>query len=208
MTEVVPGLWQFTARHPEWTEDEGGDEDGWEPDVNWWVRATPGGALLIDPLVEDWGGLDALVAARGGCAGILRTCKWHQRSVPEAAARYGAEVWGARETDGTSLEPLHRELGHGEQIAGGIEIYYLRRRDEVALWLAEPATLIFADAMIRAVDGRLAPCPPTWSQPVGGRSVLLDELGELAAHRPRHVLVSHGPLVVDDGEAALRRALG
>ncbi len=91
-SEIIEGLWRFEALHPEWTEDEGG-EDGWEPQVAWWALATPHGLVLIDPLVDDWDALDHLVAEQGGCAGIVRTCHWHQRNVADAASRYSAEVW-------------------------------------------------------------------------------------------------------------------
>jgi hypothetical protein len=89
--EIIEGLWRFEALHPEWTEDESG-EDGWEPEVAWWAVATSDGLVLIDPLVKDWDALDQLVTDVGGCAGIVRTCHWHQRRVAEAASRYGAEV--------------------------------------------------------------------------------------------------------------------
>src|SRR5947209_12683336 len=89
--QILPGLWRFEAVHPEWTEEEGG-EDGWEPSVAWWALSLPRGVVLIDPLVEDWDGLDQLTESNGGCLGLVRTCHWHQRSIAEAANRYGAEV--------------------------------------------------------------------------------------------------------------------
>jgi len=51
LDEVLTGVWRDVARHPEWTEDEGG-EDGWEPDVAWHAVATNDGLVLVDPLVD------------------------------------------------------------------------------------------------------------------------------------------------------------
>ena len=89
--EIIVGLWRFEALLPEWTEEESG-EDGWEQSVAWWVIETPRGLVLVDPLVDDWEALDRLLADRGGCAGVIRTCHWHQRSIPEAGNRYYAQV--------------------------------------------------------------------------------------------------------------------
>lgn len=52
--EVLEGLWRFEAAHPDWTEDEGGEE-GWDRIVVWWAVTTTRGVLLIDPLVLDLG---------------------------------------------------------------------------------------------------------------------------------------------------------
>jgi hypothetical protein len=71
--QIVEGLWRFEALLPDWTEPED-DEDGWEQSVAWWAVATSGGLVLIDPLVDDWVGLDQLVAGGVGCAGVVRTC--------------------------------------------------------------------------------------------------------------------------------------
>jgi glyoxylase-like metal-dependent hydrolase (beta-lactamase superfamily II) len=204
--EVAENLWQFTARHPEWTEDEGG-QDGWDPDVAWWVLGGRDGVVLIDPLVEDWDELDALVAQHGGQVTIVRTCQWHQRSIPDAASRYGATVRAAAGPDGATLAPCDRVAGDGEQLPGGVVAVRMERIDEAALWLEGPSALVFGDAMVRDAAGALRVCPESWTQPPGGRSDLLARLRRLEQLHPRHVLVSHGPLVSADGTEALRRAL-
>jgi glyoxylase-like metal-dependent hydrolase (beta-lactamase superfamily II) len=205
MIELVQGVWQFTACHPEWTEDEGG-EDGWDPEVAWWALESDGGVVLIDPLVDDWAVLDALVERRGDAV-IVRTCHWHQRSIPEAAARYGAPVWAAACADGATLAPCDRVAGDDERLPGEMVALRTERRDEIALWLEQPSALVFGDAMLRDAAGRLRVCPESWTQPPGGREELLARLRGLERFRPRHVLVSHGPLVTGDGAQALTRAL-
>jgi hypothetical protein len=187
--EILPGLWQFDVPHPEWTEPEGG-EDGWGEVVAWWAISTTRGLLLVDPLVSDWAALDLLVAARGGCAGVVRTIHWHERSVAEAAKRYGVAVWAG-----------------GDGLCDGIEACPLERADEFALWLPAQAALLFGDAMIRRENGQLRVCPDSWGQPEGGPARLREILGALARFPVEHVLVSHGPLVLGDGLAALRAAV-
>lgn len=205
--EVLPGLWRFQARHPEWTEDEGGEEDGWEPEVAWWVLAGADGAVLVDPLVEDWRALDDLAGALGGVAGIVRTCHWHERSIAEVAARYGAEVWARRPGAGPGGH-LDHSAGDGEELFGAVRVIDVLRADEVALWLHAQRALLFGDAMLRRAGGELRVCPPTWTQPSGGYEDLLERLRGLRALPVEHVLVSHGPFVAGGGAQALERATG
>jgi glyoxylase-like metal-dependent hydrolase (beta-lactamase superfamily II) len=201
--EVLADLWQFSGVHPEWTEHEGG-EDGWEPEVAWWVLGAPGGAILIDPLVEDWDALDRLIERQGGCSGIIRTCHWHQRSIADAAARYGAEVWAQ---DHPSAGPFDRAVKDGEEVVGGVVGFDVERTDELALWLPTQKALIFGDAMLRTTAGALRVCPESWTQPPDGRGRLLSLLERLTELPVEHVFVSHGPLVSGDGLSELRAAL-
>ena len=201
--QVLEGLWRFEATHPEWTEEEGG-EDGWEPLVSWWAIACSHGLVLIDPLVADWSGLDGLVAEHGRCAGVIRTCHWHQRSVGEVAARYGAEVWAKPDADGKVA--YDRAVADRDELWDGIRAFEVQRADEIALWLPAQAALAFGDAMLRSAWGELRVCPESWTQPPGGRTELQRLLLRLSELPVRHVLVSHGPLVLGDGLAALNAA--
>jgi hypothetical protein len=207
MPEVLPGLWQFEAPHPEWTEEEGG-EDGWEQVVAWWALRTRGGLVLIDPLVEDWDELDRLVGEHGGCAGIVRTIHFHQRSIAEAATRYGAEVSAGIAPDRVRLQPSDRVFGETEHTWPELEAFGMERFDEIALWLPEQSALLFGDAMLRREDGMLRVCPESWTQPPGGHERLRELLRGLTRLPVEHVLVSHGPLVLGDGNASLSAALG
>lgn len=205
--EILPGLWRFEARHPEWTEEEGG-EDGWDPVVAWWALSTARGVLLIDPLVFDWDALDRMIDERGGCAGVVRTVHWHQRSVAEAASRYRAAVWARRAPATDARKPLDHAVGDREELWDGIQALSVERMDEIGLWLPAQKALVFGDAMLRRETGELRVCPDSWTQPNGGPTRLRAVLGGLTRFPAEHVLVSHGPLVLGGGLESLRAAIG
>jgi glyoxylase-like metal-dependent hydrolase (beta-lactamase superfamily II) len=204
--QIIEGLWQFEALHPEWTEGEGGGEEGWEQSVAWWAVATAGGLVLIDPLIDDWDALDRLVASGGGCAGIVRTCHWHQRSIVDAAGRYEVRVWARPDPAGRILHAFDHAVSDGDELFGTLRVIDVERADEIALWLPQQRALIFGDAMIRTRAGELRVCPESWTQPPGGPARLRSLLGALSGLPVEHVLVSHGPLVLGDGLASLRSA--
>lgn len=200
--EIIEGLWRFEALLPEWTEDASG-EDGWEREVAWWAVATPHGLVLIDPLVDDWDALDRLVGDRGGCAGIVRTCHWHQRSVSEVASRYTAEVWAKQPRDGGVPYAFDHAISDRDELFDELQVFDPERADEIAVWLPRQAALLFGDAMIRTGAGELRVCPESWTQPAGGPARLRALLRALTVLPIEHVLVSHGPLVLGDGGASL-----
>jgi glyoxylase-like metal-dependent hydrolase (beta-lactamase superfamily II) len=203
--EIIEGLWRFEALLPDWTENDSG-EDGWEQEVGWWAVATPDGVVLIDPLVDDWDALDELLAERGGCAGIVRTCHWHQRSTADAAGRYGAEVWSKIHPDRRVPYHLDHEVRDQDELFDGWRVFDVERADEIALWLPHQGALVFGDAMIRTRAGDLRVCPESWTQPEGGPARLRALLRALTVLPVEHVLVSHGPLVLGGGGGSLRTA--
>jgi hypothetical protein len=166
--EIIQGLWRFEALLPDWTEPDG-DEDGWEQSVAWWAVAAAGGIVLIDPLIDDWDALDALVAA-SGCAGVVRTCYWHQRSIADVVSRYDVPVWARRQSDAHGHYAFEHPLGDHEQIFDRFQIIDVERADEIALWLPRQRALVFGDAMILTRAGELRVCPDSWTQPKAVRS--------------------------------------
>jgi hypothetical protein len=69
--ELRPGLWTWTAPHPEWHE---------QPVVRSYAVERDGSLLLIDPVSPPAG----LVGGRE--LRVALTCPWHARSAPELAA--------------------------------------------------------------------------------------------------------------------------
>jgi hypothetical protein len=201
--EVLAGLWRFESVHPEW-EDE---TDGWEPEVAWWAIATEPGLVLVDPLALEWEALDDLVAAHGGCAAIVRTTYWHQRTIAEAAVRYRTEVWARAPAPGVRHEPFDRELADRGRLPGDLVAHHTSRDDELSVWLPRHRALVFGDVMLRTREGRLQMCPESWLSRDGGREPLRAALAPLTGLGVEHVLVSHGPLVLGDAPTALASAL-
>ena len=68
MEEIRPGLWTWTAPHPEWHE---------QPLVRSYAAERDGVLVLIDPMSPP----ASLVAGRE--LRVVLTCPWHARSAPE-----------------------------------------------------------------------------------------------------------------------------
>jgi hypothetical protein len=204
--EGLEGLWRFEAPHPEWTEEDGG-ENGWEQVVGWWAVASSEGLVLIDPLVADWAALDELVADNGGCAGVIRTCFWHQRSIAEVAARYHADVWAKPHGNVAEPRPFDHVVGDQDELFDGFRVIDVEPAYEIALWLPAQAALVFGDAMLRGETGELRACPDSWLQQQGAPARVRALLSGLTELPVEHVLVSHGAPVLGDGLASLRAAI-
>jgi hypothetical protein len=87
--ELRPGLWRWTARHPEWDDRE----------VSSAYLEAPDAVCLIDPLVPAaeeerfFVALDRDVERIDRPVAIVLTNPWHRRSADALAERYGAMVF-------------------------------------------------------------------------------------------------------------------
>lgn len=206
MEELLPGLWRWTARHPEWHPGEFGAE------VACFALREGADTLLIDPLVVDdegWQRLDGVVA---GKVTILITIPYHVRSAEAAAARYRASIWGhpacaRRLADGAVLRQLSPQAA-----PAGIRPFAIGspRRQETPLLIESRSALAFGDAMV-GPPGRDGPLRVWAFQNAPSerwyRGRFLPTMQPLAEAAPETVLVTHGPSVVKGGAEALRRAL-
>ena len=182
--EIVPGLWRWTAPHPDWKQD-----DDWEQEVGCVYYEAPGATVLIDPLVPPerdrfFEALDRDVERRGLPLAILLTVPWHERSAAELVERYAAT----------------------DEAPAGVEPFAVPEVDETLWWLPEQASLVVGDVLLGA-DGGIAVCPDSWldgrSSPTSIRTAL-QPLLDLPLER---ILTSHGEPVLEGARDAVARAL-
>ena len=195
--ELRPGLWRWTGAHPEWDHAE-----NWGPDVGSVYAELEDAVVVVDPLVpaeeEDrfWSALDRDVERAGGPLHVLLTVHWHERSVATVLDRYGATLW--------------RPEAKGE-LPAGVRAEIVKGSDWVeALFFLEPHRALVAGDLLVGNDGGIE-LPVEWF-PKDERDWARDELKpdlrtRLAALPVELVLVSHGEPVLEDGAAALDRAL-
>ena len=193
MEQLAPGLHRWTARHPAWEPGaEPGSPADWPPDVGCVAYEAADALVLVDPLVDGWEPLDALVERHGRPVVVLTTMRFHGRSRADVGERYGAEL-----------------RTHDAEPPAGVRRIPIEGMDESMVHLEAPRALVPGDRLIGAEDG-LAPCPESWLRYLPGPPTASDlraALAPLLELAPERVLVSHGEPVLRDGTAALRAAL-
>ena len=163
--ELRPGLWRWTAQHPEWEERE----------VSSAYIETAGAVVLVDPLVPRdeeerfYRALDRDVGRLAGEVRIALTNPWHRRSSAELAQRYGA--------------PVHVS---GESLPAGFEAYPGGMQpDDFVLFAPSHRALFTGDTLLAG-----APCPEDWL--AAGREHHLACLRRLLDLDADLVVPSHG----------------
>src|SRR3954465_8830074 len=145
---IGPGLWRWTARHPEWHPSDFGAE------VASFALDAGGDLLLIDPLLPPGAEapvlelLDGLAADRD--VHVLITIGYHVRSAEQLCERYGARVYGpANCASRLRNAALLTELEPGEPGPAGVIAYPIGhpRRTERPLWLPSHAALAVGDSV-------------------------------------------------------------
>jgi hypothetical protein len=158
--------------------------------------AAPDAFLFIDPLVPDelWRPLGALIERYDGPVFVFTTVRFHRRSRDELVSRFGATA-----------------VRRAADLPAGVETIRIPRAGETMVWLPAPRALVPGDRLLGDDRGGLRPCPPSWLRylrpgltPDQLREALRRQLLGLPADL---VLVSHGQPVLENGRAALERAL-
>jgi glyoxylase-like metal-dependent hydrolase (beta-lactamase superfamily II) len=191
--EIAPGLWWWTAPHPDWTPEDLEDGVGWERIVSSYALLADDAAVLFDPLIRDWDMLDRMVEEHGPPA-ILITILWHVRSSQQILDRYdGASLW--------AHEPAAEWIGErtrytntfnvGDELPGGVESVHMRRIEEVAYWLPGEHTVVVGDTILRH-DDRAELCPPTWVRKSETFDAAEEAVRQLMARAPKRLLLTHG----------------
>jgi hypothetical protein len=199
LTELRPGLYRWTARHPDAEADpELGSPADWGPDVGSVAYAARDALVLIDPLVPAGRAdlqeeLDAVVRRHGKPVVILTTLQFHRRSRDELAARYGASTSRAKKA-----------------LPEGVETIQIHGAGETMVWLPEHRALIPGDRLLGGDRGGLRLCPESWLRYLPSKMTqtqLRKALRPLLDLPVEMVLVSHGEPVLSSGRDALAHAL-
>lgn len=207
--ELAPGLWWWTARHPDWQ-----PRQSWDPEVRCFYLETEEATLVVDPLVPRdeaerfWRALDRDVARRGRPAAVLLTQAAHARDAGEVALRYGAEIWGhelAREkVTGASFHAI----SSGDEVPGGRVLEFAQEPCGSGTPLYFPAheAIAVGDVFISRPDGLRVWWGHGASDDGWYRDRLVPSLRRWLDLPLAHVLVAHGPPVpVAELSAALKR---
>lgn len=208
-SQLAPGLWRWTAYHPEWKDDVG------------CIAYTDGAELvLIDPLAplngaagrRFWKGLDEEVRRRRTPVRVIVTVRWHERHAPEVVDRYasspGAELWAP-----TGAVPLlSRTPDHAfrasDRLPAGIVAFDTLRSDEVVLWLPAVKTIVSGDVLLGGKRKPLRVCPQSWLPTGVKRAELAASLAPLLELPVELILPAHGEPIRADAADVLERALG
>ncbi len=222
--QIGPGLWRWTAPHPEWKPEKGGP-GGWEEMVGCVYCETPEAVVLIDPLAPPegtpdherfFGALDRDVERAGRPVAVLLANHYHVRSAREVYERYrskpGASVFAheAAEVD----SHVTQRFDEGQALPGGIRAFSISglNADEVVFYLPSHRVAVPADAILGAGNGELRVAPASWAEAgdegqARYHARFRRELRRLLDLPVDMVLVSHGPPVLHDGRQALAAAL-
>lgn len=218
VTRVDEGLWRWTADHPEWTPDEGG-EGGWEREVGCVFVEAGTEIALIDPLVPSepsqrdrfWRALDRDLERAGAPPTVLISTHYHARSARDIAERYrGTRVLApdAKRAEAESRAPVTGWFSPGEPLTAGVEARPTALSEEVVFWIPARRTLVTGDVVLGATGGGLRLCSAGWlgeDVSVADLAASLRPLLELPIER---VLPAHGVPILSSGREALAAALG
>lgn len=212
--ELAPGLWHWTALHPDWTPEEAEDGQGWEQEVGCVYLETPAHIVLFDPLIPGepearatfLSNLDDDVHRKGKPVAILLTIFFHARSTAELTRRYEATVWIQKGAVERVDAPVTNPFDLGDVLPGGVIGVDGQRGFETIYWLPEQRALVPGDSLLGDGNGGVRVTPASWLSNTTLRDFkrslrgLLDLPVEM-------VLLSHGEPVLKNGHAALERAL-
>jgi hypothetical protein len=195
LQQLARGLWRWTALHPGWEPGEPESPADWPRDVGCIAYEADDALVFVDPLVPDgaWAKLDRLVE-RSDRVLVVRTVRWHRRSIEAVSTRYAATTSRARRA-----------------LPDGVDAITIPGAGETMVWIPEHGALVPGDRLLGDGRGGLRMCPLSWLRYLPGRITparLRRELRRALLDLPvRMVLVSHGDPVLRGAKRKLERAL-
>jgi len=220
MRELAPGIFSWTAPHPEYRPRA--------EEVVSYALVDVDVLALVDPLLpaEDDPRRASVLAELDRRAGearaveLLVTIPYHTRSSEELYERFApgtpVRIWGhanvrRRLAARTPLNEIPRSVaGAAAAVAGGVALAYTvgrPRRSEYPLYFPRLRAVAFGDAVVGAEGGLRF-----WNQSstTGAdwyRDVFAPTLATLAGQDIEYALVTHGPPVLGEARRALAECL-
>jgi len=201
MQELRPGLWTWTAAHPDWTEDEGGPQ-GWDRVVRSYAYDSGPSLVLIDPLAPP-SLLEGLVESKE--VAVLLTEHCHVRSSTDCVERFGATVHAMRDAVLRLSLPAHA-FEQGDTLPGGVVAQLECYPFEAIFWIPAERAIVTGDALVGGELG-LHVQPDSWLDEGTTPAAFRDRLRPLLDLPIELVLLTHGDPVLADGREAVRAAL-
>jgi hypothetical protein len=201
MQELRPGLWTWTAAHPDWTEDEGGPQ-GWDRVVRSYAYDSGPSLVLIDPLAPP-SLLEGLVESKE--VAVLLTEHCHVRSSADCVERFGATVHAM--TDAVRRLSLPAQaFEQGDTLPGGVVAQLECYPFEAIFWIPAERAIVTGDALVGGELG-LHVQPDSWLFDGTTPAAFRDRLRPLLDLPIELVLLTHGDPVLEEGREAVRAAL-
>ena len=197
MERLREGIWRWEARHPSWSEDDGGP-DGWGPEVASYAIQAGERLLLVDPLGMP---ADAEELVAGRDTAIVLTCPWHERDARALGERLGVPVYVPPPDDGEQDPTPGTVYAAGELLPGGVQVFPGIEPNDLVLWIEDRRALVLGDTLVDRGEG--LEIPLTWLRDVTLAEVLTT-LRPLLDLPVELVLPTHGPPA---DRAALVRAI-
>jgi hypothetical protein len=155
MEALRPGLWTWTAPHPDWKPSDGGP-NGWEQEVRSYALEARGTLILFDPMDPP-----AEIEARAASStpAIVLTCAWHGRSATDLAERLGATIYSP-ELGMDELKADATPYRAGDRLLDLVEVQPSFDPSDAVLWIESHGALVTGDSLLGG-DGGVR-VPETW----------------------------------------------
>ncbi len=217
--ELRPGLWHWSAPHPQWRESE-----PWDQNVSSYAIDDGRHLPLFDPIAPPRE-IEELAADRESA--IVLTNPWHERDsrglverlglpvytpLPDTA-EYLMEKWGLTAEQVGDGSPdvawlVKEGIGEahpyaaGDRLDVGIEAFPGQKPNDTVLWIESHCAVIAGDTLVDFGSG--LEINPRWLGPDMPLEQVVDGLRPLLEKPVEHVLATHGGPF---DRAALERAL-
>jgi glyoxylase-like metal-dependent hydrolase (beta-lactamase superfamily II) len=198
MREVQPGVWHWTARHPEWEPEADWEET--KVDVSSYAIDDGERLLLFDPLAVP---SEILELAGEREVAIVLTSPWHRRDAVALSKQLGATIY-VPPPDPPDPSPVPGQVYRaGDRLPVGAEAFPGREEpNDLVLWIESHRALVAGDTLVDR--GRGLEFLPEWAPEGVKPEEILAALQPLRDLPVELVLPTHGP---PTDRAALERAL-